>query len=157
MSINIPTILEGLASTAKTIEAFKNWKRATARDVWKLIEELESNSLHCWTVLDKNESVGNIVNKLSTAEYDRLRRESFDFNNIRQKKVYPYKSLGGTDLAFLGEKETKALITNIYERIKDLKNKYPFAEDGTQKRWYTRVENIQKRILLLLRHVRAQA
>ncbi len=157
MPINIPTVLEVFASTAKTIDAFKNWRNATARNSWELIEELENNSLQCWTVLDKNVPVGDIVNKLSTAEYDRLRKDNFNFNNIRKRKVYHYKSMQGTDLEFLGGKETKVLITNIYDRIKDLKKKYPFADDGAKKRWYTRVANIQKRILLLLRHVRAQA
>ncbi len=156
MSFSIPSALEMLASATKTIAAFAKWRQVTIGNSRSLINELETNSRYCWAVIDQDIPVGNIVGQLSTTEYDRLNKAGFDFNNIRQRRIYRYKSLAGTDLAFLGGQETKTLIKNIYDRIKDLKTKYPFASDGTKKRWQTRVVNIQKRILLLLRHVRAE-
>jgi hypothetical protein len=153
MSISIPSALEVFASVKNTVTAFAKWRQATVGNAWTLIDELKKNSMLFWSVINRDIPVGNIVDKLSTDEYDRLCREGFNFNSIRQRRIYPYKSLFGTDLAFLGGKETKVLIKNIYDRIKDLKEKYPYANDGKKKRWYTRVVNIQKRILLLLRHV----
>ncbi|MBT3323090.1 MAG: hypothetical protein HN392_12475 [Anaerolineae bacterium] len=155
MPISIPTALEIFASAAKTFTAFTKWRQATINDAWILIEELETNSRYFWAVINKDVPVGDIVSKLSTTEYDRLRRESFDFNSIKPKKIRRYPSLAGTDLGFLGGQETEVLITNIYDRIKDLKDKFPFSNDSTKRRWYTRVVNIQKRIFLLLRHVKA--
>lgn len=153
MSINIPAALEVFASAKNTITAFSKWHQVTVGNAWALTDELKNNSLLFWSVINKDVPVGDIIDKISTKEYDRLCREGFNFNSIKQRKVYPYKSLTGTDLAFLAGKETKVVIKNIYDRIKDLKAKYPYATDGRKKRWYTRVVNIQKRILLLLRHV----
>ena len=155
MPISIPAALEVFASAAKTITAFAEFRKATTRDAWKLIEELKRNSHYFWAVIDKDIPVGEIIDKLCTTEYDRLRSKYFDFNRIKPKKIRRYPSLTGTDLAFLGGQETEVLIRNIYDRIKDLKDKFPYAKDGTKRRWTARVVNIQKRIFLLLRHVRA--
>jgi hypothetical protein len=155
MPINLPDVLKMLSSVTETIEAFRNWRKKTKGDSWRIIDELKRNSVLCWSVIEKDIPVGEIVEKLSTAEYDSLKREGFDFNAINRKKIYPYKSLKGTDLAFSAGKETGVFIDNIYDHIKDLKTKFPYAQDKTKRRWHTRVVNIQKRILLLLRHVRA--
>jgi len=155
MPITLPSVLEMLATATKTIEAFKNWRKKTIGNSWRIIDELEKNSGLCWSVIEANEPVEKIVNELSTSEYDSLKRAGFDFNAINHRKIYPYKSLQGTDLAFTAGKETGVLIDNIYAHIKELKTKFPYAKVKTKRRWYTRVVNIQKRILLLLRHVRA--
>lgn len=155
MTINLPAVLEVLSTAKETIEAFKNWRNKTIGDSWRIIDELERNSGLCWSVIDANVPVGEIVEQLSIAEFDNLKREGFDFNAIKRRTIYPYKSLQGTDLAFTAGKETAVLIDNIYAHIKDLKTKFPHAKDKNKRRWYTRVVNIQKRILLLLRHVRA--
>ena len=155
MSINIPDALKMLANAANSIATFAKVRQEMEGKGRTLIEELETNSFHCWSVIERGVPVGDIVNALSTTKYDELNQEGFDFNIIKSRKVYRYRSLAGTDLAFLGGKETKVLITNIYDRIKDLKAKYPYAENSNQKRWYMRVVNIQKRILLLLRHVKS--
>jgi len=155
MAFSIPAALEVFASAAKTIKAFVDIRRAIIKDAWMLIDELEMNSRLFWAVINKDLPVGEIIDQLSTTEYDRLRRKPFDFNRINPKKIRRYPSLAGTELAFLGGQETEVLITNIYDRIKDLKYKIPFADDGTKRRWTTRVANIQRRIFLLLRHVRA--
>jgi len=91
MPISIPTALEVFASAAKTVTAFANFRRATIKDAWKLIEELKRNSHYFWAVIDKGIPVGEIIDKLSTAEYDRLRRNSFDFNRINPKTLVSAK------------------------------------------------------------------
>jgi hypothetical protein len=155
MPINLPDLLKMLSNVTETIEAFRNWRRQTKGDSWRIIDELEKNSVLCWSVIEKDKPVEEIIEKLSTAEYDSLKREGFDFNAINRKKIYPYKDLQGTDLAFSAGKETGVFIDNIYAHIKELIRKFPYAEDRTKRRWYTRILNIQKRILLLLRHMRA--
>jgi len=155
MPINLPAIFDMLSTATETIEAFKNWRKKTKGDSWRIIDELEKNSGLCWSVIEANEPVETIVKKLSTSEYDSLKGAGFDFNAFDHRKIYPYKSLQGTDLAFTAGKETGVLIDNIYAHIKELKTKFPYAKNKTKRRWYTRVVNIQKRILLLLRHVRA--
>jgi hypothetical protein len=157
MPINLPDLLKMLSSVTETIEAFRNWRRKTEGDSWRIIDELEKNSVLCWSVIEKSEPVGDIVEALSTQEYDSLKREGFDFNAINRRRIYPYKDLEGTDLAFSAGKETGVFIDNIYAHIKELKRKFPYADDQKKRRWYTRVVNIQKRILLLLRHVRAHS
>jgi len=155
MPITLPSVLEVLSTATETIKAFSNWRRRTRGDSWRIIDELERNSGLCWSVIEANVPVGEIVAGLSTAEYDSLKKEGFDFNAINRKNIYKYKSLQGTDLAFTAGKETGVLIDNIYAHIKELKTKFPYAQDKNKRRWFTRVVNIQKRILLLLRHVRA--
>ena len=92
MSISIPSALEMLASATKTITAFAKWRQVTTGNVRVLIDELETNSRYCWLVINKDIPVGKIIDKLSTKEYDRLNREGFDFNTIKQRKIYRYKS-----------------------------------------------------------------
>ena len=63
-------------------------------------------------------------------------------------------SLEGTELSSWNGKETGELIDSIYEKINGLKIRYPHLGAGKKYRWSVRVNNICKRLWLLLRHVR---
>jgi hypothetical protein len=59
-----------------------------------------------------------------------------------------------SDLESWAGKSTSALVENIYDKIKDLKTTYKYAPHSEKRRWKVRVINIQKRILLLVNHMR---
>ena len=89
------------------------------------------------------------------AEYKRLAREGFNFNSLKKGRIAAFASLEGTDLASWCGKETEELIDSIYDKINDLKIRYPYVGKNEKYRWGVRVNNIRKRIWLLLMHVRS--
>ncbi len=97
--------------------------------------------------------LGDVVDKLSVVEYRRLDKDGFDFNNLKKSKILSYSSLEGTDLERWGGKETGDLIESIYDKVIDLKIRFPRVGSNQKYRWGARVSNIRKRIWLLLTHV----
>ena len=71
---------------------------------------------------------------------------------LKKEKIKHHESLENTDLASWQGKETSELVSNIYDKIKDLKTKYPLAKNSKKILWKQRVRNAQKRIMLLLKH-----
>ena len=63
-------------------------------------------------------------------EYDRLCKSGFNFNNLKRNKIPKYKSLEGTNLSAWQGKETEKLVSNIYDKIKDIKIKYPRSKNS---------------------------
>ncbi len=94
-----------------------------------------------------------VVDKLSTTEYKRLSREGYNFNQLKRSKISHYESLRRTDLASWGGKETAELIDAIYEKINEIIIKFPHVGNHKNYRWGVRVNNIRKRLWLLLKHV----
>ena len=95
-----------------------------------------------------------MIEKISVSEYKRLAKEGFNFNTLKKGKIAAIASLEGTDLASWRGKETEELIESIYDKINDLKIRYPYVREKDKYRWNVRVSNIRKRIWLLLMHVR---
>ena len=62
-------------------------------------------------------------------------------------------SLENTDLSSWQGKETEELVFAIYDKIKNLIVKFPYTKTSDKYRWGVRVNNIRKRIWLLLRHM----
>jgi len=151
---NIPALLKVFDTAKSTLSAFTGWKSNAKGDARAIIEELKQNSRYLWLVIEEDVEIGEIVKELSTIEYDRLSREGYNFNNLKNKKIAKYSSLNNTSLSSWQGKKTEALVSNIYDKIKDLKTKYPMAKKSKKVRWQTRVKNTQQRILLLLRHAR---
>ena len=94
-----------------------------------------------------------VINKLSIAEYRRLAKEGYNFNALKKQKIARYESLKGTDLSSWAGKSTEELIESIFEKLNVLKIKFPHVAENGKYRWRVRVDNIRKRIWLLLRHV----
>jgi len=149
---NIPVLLKAFESAAGALKAFTGWKSKTKGNARSIIEELKENSRYFWLVIEERVPLDNVVSNLSTSEYDRLLKEGFDFNSLKRKKIGKYASLEGTDLSSWQGKETEKLVSNIYDKIKDIKTKYPLSKDSKKIRWELRVKNAQKRILLLVKH-----
>ncbi len=119
-----------------------------------LVEELKDNSRLCWLVIEDDVAVKKIIPSLSYTVYDRLNKAGFDFNALKRKKIRDYAQLKQSDLESWTGKSTHELIENIYDKIKNLKTTYKYAPDSGKHRWKARVINIQKRILLLVKHLR---
>ena len=150
---NIPGILKSIATTYSGLKAFSDMRAQTRGDARSLVEELKENSRLCWLVIEEDVDVGTIIPKLSHGEFDRLNKKGFDFDALKRKKIKNYNQLNDTDLASWAGKSTHSLIENIYDKIKNIKTSYKYAPQSKKRRWKTRILNIQKRILLLVKHV----
>ena len=124
----------------------------TRGDARSLVEELKENSRLCWLVLEEDIEAGKIIPKLRHREYDRLNKSGFDFDALNRKKIKNYSQLIDTDLASWAGKSTHDLVENIYDKIKNIKITYSYAPHSEKRRWKIRILNIQKRILLLVKH-----
>ena len=151
---NIPGILKSIATAYSSLKAFSDMRAKTKGDARSLIEELKENSRLCWLILEEDVEVGKIIPQLSYSEFDRLNKAGFDFDALKRKKIRNYSELTNSDLASWAGKSTDALVENIYDKIKNLKTTYKYAPHSEKRRWKARVINIQKRILLLVKHLR---
>ena len=97
-----------------------------------------------------------MISELKHDIYDQLSVQGFDFNSLKKGKIKSHPSLEKSDLKYFIEKSTEDLVGIIYKRIKDLKLTYKLSPDNPKNRFLVRLANIQKRILLLLRHMRSK-
>ena len=120
-----------------------------------MIGEIKDNLSYLDMVATDGVPLGDVVGKLSDAEYRRLAKAGFDFNKLKRSKIEKYPSLQGTDLEGWGGKETEELVESIYDKINEIKIRFPYVRNSEKYRWGVRVGNIRKRIWLLLKHVRS--
>lgn len=153
MDFSIPTALRSLSLAGSAMRAITAWQKKSRGDSRALISELKDNLLYLDMVAEDDVELGEVIGKVSIAEFRRLSREGFDFNTLKKSRIAGYPSLAGTDLAAWGGKSTEALVESIYDKINDLKIRYPHVARNEKYRWQVRVNNIRKRIWLLLRHV----
>lgn len=153
MEITIPTALKTLSASGSATKSITAWWKKSKGDSRALIGELKDSLLYLDMVAADGVPLGDVVSKLAVAEYKRLSKEGFNFNKLKKSKIAKYPSINGTDLARWGGKETEELIISIYEKINEVKIKYPHVGNNKKYRWGVRVHNIRKRIWLLLKHV----
>jgi hypothetical protein len=153
MDLMIPAILKSLSTTGAAAKVFTSWRRTARGNTRSLISELKDNLTYLDMVSDDGVPLDDIVGKISVTEFKRLSKEGFNFNTLKRAKIEPHSSLENTDLASWPGKETALLIESIYEKIIDLQLRYPHLKDNPKYRWPARVQNIRKRIWLLLKHV----
>ena len=60
-----------------------------------------------------------MIPKFSTAHFDRLNLEGFNFNKLKNGKIPEFEYLAGTDLRSWPGKTTGELVANIYDKIKE--------------------------------------
>jgi len=153
MEVNVPSVLKALSSGSSATQAIVTWWKKSKGDARALTGELKDNLAYLDMVAEDGVALDEVIEKISVTEYRRLSREGYNFNRLKKAKISAYPSLAGTDLATWGGKETEALIDSIYARINDLKIRYPHVRDNRKYRWTVRVNNIRKRVWLLLKHV----
>lgn len=144
--------LQGLVTTARAMASFDALRKGRKGDIRALIEELKENTRLCFRVLNDKVDPGRVVPRFSTVEFDRLNKAGFNFNALKSQKIPSFVGIEKTDLASWPGKTTADLVENIYDKIKSLKSLHDFKpEDPAIRR---RIINIQKRLLLLLRHAK---
>lgn len=151
---NIPGILKSIATMYSGLNAFSDMRAKTRGDARSLVEELKENSRLCWLVIEEDIGIEKIIPQLTHTEFDRLNKAGFDFNALKRKKIRKYPHVDKSDLASWSGKSTHALIENIYDKIKDLETTYKYSSHSEKYRWKARIINIQKRILLLVKHLK---
>ena len=135
------------------MSAITSWRKKARGDERALIVELKDNLTYLDMVAEDGVDLAAVVNKLSIAEYRRLAKEGYNFNALKKQKIARYESLEGTDLSSWAGKSTEDLIESIFEKLNVLMIKFPHVSENGKYRWRIRVDNIRKRIWLLLRHV----
>jgi len=155
MTIEVPVILKSLSTGGSALTALRAWTKKAKGDARVLIAELKDNVRYLDMVAEDGVELGAVVDKLSVVEFKRLSREGYNFNALKKQKIAAYDSLKGTDLSSWSGKSTEALIESIFDKLNDLTIKFPHVAQNSKYRWSVRVDNIRKRIWLLLKHVSA--
>lgn len=153
MDVSIPTALQTFSSTGSAARSITAWWRKSKGDARMLVGELKDNLLYLDMVAADGVPLADVIGKLSDTEYKRLSREGYNFNKLKRSRIAPYPSLRGTDLSAWAGKDTEALIESIYDKLNELILKFPHVGNSARYRWGVRVNNIRKRIWLLLKHV----
>ena len=151
---SIQSVFSTISTAASTLKTFRELLKGKKGDTRVFLEELKENAGLSWLVMEMDTDPMKMVDELRTEEYDRLLKTNFDFNSLKKQQISGDERIEKSDLAsFLG-KETASLVENIYDRIKELKRIYRVDKDNPKVRWRVRIINLQKRILLLLWHLK---
>ena len=153
MALEVPGVLESLSAAGSALSALTNWRKKARGDARALIGELKDNLYYLDMVAEDGVALATVVNKLSIDEFKRLSKEGYSFDSLKRQKIANYESLKGTDLSSWVDKSTEELIDSIFEKLNILKIKFPHVAEDSKYRWNVRVDNIRKRIWLLLKHV----
>lgn len=153
MSSTLPATLKMFSTSGAAVRALVQWGKQLRGDKRALVMELGDNLKYLDLVADDNVPLGDVVGKLSAAEFERLAKRGFNFNVLKRGRIRAYPSLENTNMASWPGKSTAELVESIYDRLRDLKLRYPHLQKDDSYRWGVRVNNIRKRIWLLLRHM----
>lgn len=148
---SIPSLLNLFSSAAKAMSWFADLRKKTRGDVRALVEELKENARLCFRVTEDRVASVQVIPLLSTVVFDRLNEAGFDFNAVKRELIPSFEGMAGTDLASWAGKPTQSLVVSIYDKIKDLRSLHALP-GSRERRFGPRIINIQRRILLLLRH-----
>jgi hypothetical protein len=150
----IPTTLINTSSIQKAIEAFITFQKSKKGDVRSLSLEIKDNLTYLNMVTTGDMNIEGLMKKLSMVEYQRLSKEGFDYNLLKKSKIENYQFLKGTSLSSWKGKKTEILVVSIYDKISELNKIFTHAPHSNNYRLSVRIINIQRRILLLLEHIR---
>ena len=153
MDITIPVALKTISSGGSAMKSITSWWNKSKGGSRALIGELKDNLSYLDMVATDNVPLGDVADKLSVVEYKRLSKEGFNFNKLKKPRIVRYQFLQGTDLERWGGKETEELVISIYDKINEVIIRFPHVGNSKKYRWGVRVNNIRKRIWLLLAHV----
>ena len=153
MELTIPTVLKTLSASGSAARSISDWWSKSKGENRALIGELKDNLIYLDMVANDGIPLDTVIDKLALTEFQRLSKSGYNFNKLKKGKIPRYKSLEGTDLSHWGGKETEQLIFSIYEKINEIKIKHPHVKNNGKYRWGIRVNNVRKRVWLLLRHV----
>ena len=155
----ISTLFSSLGTAASTTKAFKELLLNNKGDARLLLEELKHNSTLAWLAVERQVQPQKIIPELSTQAYDQLLKKNYNFNALspRKRKVLGSSNLEDSDLASFIGKDVATLVEGIYDRIKEMQLICRVDPENRRIDWNRRVINLQKRILLLMVHLRSSA
>lgn len=151
----IPLGLKALSDGGSAMKSITAWWNQSKGDSRTLIGELKDNLSYLDMVACDGVLLSDVVEKLSATEYKRLLKEGYNFNKLKKSRIMDYPSLRGSDLESWAGKETEELVVSIYDKVNDIKIRFPHVGNNAKYRWSVRVSNIRKRVWLLLLHIRS--
>lgn len=134
------------------MKIFSDWFSVSEGNIRLFLEEIKHNMRICKLAIEDKVSLEKIVKDLDTTVYDKLISNNFDFNKLQKNKIKISSSFIGKIDESWNEKSTKELITNIYDKIKDIKTMYPHSTETIRRRWNFRIININNKLNLLVKH-----
>jgi hypothetical protein len=150
----LPAALKGVDSLEKTHKALSSIIKGKRGAKRTFVAEVQHNSTVCWLYLNRDADLAKVIEELKHDVYDLLSAQGFNFNTLKKAKIDSHPSLVKSNLKHLIGKRTEDLVDNIYKNIKGLKVTYKLSGENPQNRYAARVRNLQKRILLLIRHLK---
>jgi len=151
--LTIPAALKSLGMAGAASRALAAWSKKRTGDSRALLNEIQNNLRYLDLVGKDGVPLSDVVEKIQTAEFDRLSTEGFNFNALKKRRIPSMPSLKGSELESWQGKQTQELVFSIYDKIKDIAVKYPHIGESKNYRWGIRVQNIRKRIWLLAKHL----
>lgn len=151
--MNIPGVIKSISDTGSAISALTGWWKKAKGDSRSLVGELKDNMSYLDMVAEDGVELGEVIEKISVVEFKRLAKEGFNFNTLKKDKISLGPELEKTDLSSWKGKSTEELVESIYDKIIEIKIRYPHVQKNANYRWNARVNNIRKRIWLLFKHV----
>jgi hypothetical protein len=154
----ISTLFSALGTAASTTKAFRELLTNKKGDVRLLLEELKRNTTLSWLAVRREVVPQKIIPQLSTKIYDELLQKGFNFNDLspKKKKISGDANLENSDLASFIGKDVAQLVEGIYDRIKEVQLIFQVDPDNKHIDWNRRIINLNKRILLLMMHLRGR-
>lgn len=152
----ISTLFASLGTAASTLKAFSELISSNRGEARILLEELKRNATLSWLGVEREVEPQKIIPQLSTKAYDRLIEKNFDFNHLspRKKIIKGNARLEDSDLSSFIGKDVANLIEGIYDRIKEMQLIFEVDPANERIDWNRRILNLNKRILLLMSHLR---
>lgn len=136
-----------------TAKGISSWFTRSKGQKKALVGELKTNRSYLEMVVNDNVPLEKVTDKLSTDRYISLRDSGFNFKSLKSGKIANYPEIEGTNLASWRGKDIGKLIESIYDGIIEIKIRHPVVGDHPNYRWMIRVNNLLKKISLLIRHV----
>jgi hypothetical protein len=147
-------IFSGLSSAAAAARALKELLQRSKGPRRALLLELKKNLLLLDLHARGNGSVDQVVNRLETARYEQAVASEFDFSSFSRRKVNAEAVRGSPALRPYVCWTTEQLFESVYLKIHALKNLAALgARRGGRVRMDTRLRNLVRLMLLLLRHI----
>jgi hypothetical protein len=151
--MGIGEALKGLETGHKALDALTAWRKKARGDARALAGEVRENYRFIDMMHSDGVALDQVIAQISLDEFKRLSREGYNFDALRRAKIPNDDSIAKTELRSFRGKSTSYLVENIYDKLADLKAKYPLLRDSDQYDWPRGVANIRRRLLLLINHL----
>lgn len=144
--------LSSATSVAKTIQSMIKNTRGLERT---LLLELQKNISLVYLFLDNPEKYKTVINKLETRVYDEAVHSDFKFEKLKKAHVNARIAAGVKQLQSYVGWSTEQLFENVNLKIHALKTITDIDPDNNKFRIKTRLMNLHRVMILLLKHIKS--